>query len=93
MVTTGSGKSLACPIPLIQRLDHRHSSTLGAREHILPPTRELALESSKRSQSLRWGVVIRGDSLDEQSEMIKHKPATRTIIATPSRLLHFEPGS
>ena len=103
MARTGSGKSLAFLIPLIQRLGGRHSATFGARALILLPTRELALqvmrvgkelargwregegghagdregdegESSKRSQGLRWGLVVGGESLDEQFEMISSNP-------------------
>ncbi|KAI0256032.1 DEAD-domain-containing protein [Lactifluus subvellereus] len=116
MARTGSGKSLAFLIPLIQRLGGRHSSTFGARALILLPTRELALqilkvgkelargwrdgegghagdkgeddlESGKRGQGLRWGLVVGGESMDEQFEMISSNPDI--IIATPGRLLHL----
>lgn len=101
MARTGSGKSLAYLIPLVQRLSGRHSSTFGARALILIPARELALqilkvgkelargwsagegdhagdtkdgETSKKGQSLRWGLVVGGESLDEQFEMISNNP-------------------
>lgn len=103
MARTGSGKSLAFLIPLVQRLGGRHSSTFGARALILLPTRELALqilkvgkelargwhdgegehagdksgdhsESQNRGQSLRWGLVVGGESMDEQFEMISSNP-------------------
>jgi ATP-dependent RNA helicase DDX54/DBP10 len=103
MARTGSGKSLAFLIPLIQRLGGRHSPTFGARALILLPTRELALqilkvgkelargwrdgegghagdkagddlESGKRSQGLRWGLVVGGEGMDEQFEMISSNP-------------------
>jgi ATP-dependent RNA helicase DDX54/DBP10 len=103
MARTGSGKSLAFLIPLVERLGGRHSSTFGARALILLPTRELALqilrvgkelvrgwrddggehagdkigdqsESRNRSQGLRWGLVVGGESMDEQFEMISSNP-------------------
>ncbi|KAF7973700.1 hypothetical protein HWV62_14374 [Athelia sp. TMB] len=114
MARTGSGKSLAYMIPLVQRLSGRHSTTFGARALILLPARELALqilkvgkelargwqggasdhagdgkdvEDNKKGQSLRWGLVVGGESLDEQFEMITSNPDV--IIATPGRLLHL----
>lgn len=101
MARTGSGKSLAYLIPLVQRLGGRHSSTFGARALILLPTRELALQilkvgkelsrgyhagegdhagdkegedSGKKGQGLRWGLVVGGEGLDEQFEMITSNP-------------------
>ena len=104
MARTGSGKSLAFLIPLVQRLGGRHSSTFGARALILLPTRELALqilkvgkelargwrdgegdhagdkggddhpESQNRGQGLRWGLVVGGEGMDEQFEMISCNP-------------------
>ncbi|KAF7792319.1 hypothetical protein EIP86_003355 [Pleurotus ostreatoroseus] len=114
MARTGSGKSLAYLIPLVQRLGGRHSTTFGARALILLPARELALqvlkvgkelargwhggegdhagdakggEDSQKGQSLRWGLVVGGEGLDEQFEMISNNPDV--IIATPGRLLHL----
>lgn len=101
MARTGSGKSLAYMIPLVQRLSGRHATTFGARALILIPARELALqilkvgkelargwhgsagdhagdgmdaEDNKKGQSLRWGLVVGGESLDEQFEMITSNP-------------------
>lgn len=99
MARTGSGKSLAYMIPLVQRLGGRHSATFGARALILLPTRELALQILKvgkelargwhstsgdhagdregqnsKGQNLRWGLVVGGEGLDEQFEMITNNP-------------------
>lgn len=100
MARTGSGKSLAYMIPLVQRLGGRHATAFGARALILIPTRELALqilkvgkelargwhsgngehagdkeaEDSKKGQSLRWGLIVGGEGLDEQFEMITNNP-------------------
>lgn len=100
MARTGSGKSLAFMVPLVQRLGGRHSSTFGARALILIPTRELALQILKvgkelargwthgkgdhagdaketddnKGQSLRWALVVGGEGLDEQFEMMTNNP-------------------
>ena len=101
MARTGSGKSLAYLVPLVQRLSGRHATAFGARALILLPTRELALqilkvgkelvrgwhssqgghagdakdtEHPKKSQSLRWGLVVGGEGLDDQFEMITNNP-------------------
>ncbi|TFK44727.1 DEAD-domain-containing protein [Crucibulum laeve] len=113
MARTGSGKSLAYMVPLVQRLGGRHSTTFGARALFLLPTRELALQilkvgkelargwnssqadhagdkeegDSKKGQTLRWGLIVGGEGLDEQFEMITNNPDI--IIATPGRLLHL----
>ncbi|KAH9949579.1 ATP-dependent RNA helicase DBP10 [Amylocystis lapponica] len=114
MARTGSGKSLAYMVPLVQRLGGRHSSTFGARALILLPSRELALQvlkvgkelargwhagegghagdaedvdSGKKGQSLRWSLIVGGEGLDEQFEMMTSNPDI--IIATPGRLLHL----
>ncbi|KAH9994019.1 P-loop containing nucleoside triphosphate hydrolase protein [Russula vinacea] len=115
MARTGSGKSLAFLIPLVQRLGGRHSTTFGARALILLPTRELALqilkvgkelargwrdgegghagdktgdhpEDRNRGQGLRWGLVVGGESMDEQFEMISSNP---DYYCHPGRLLHL----
>ncbi|KAJ4002075.1 P-loop containing nucleoside triphosphate hydrolase protein [Lentinula boryana] len=112
MARTGSGKSLAFMVPLVQRLGGRHATTFGARALILIPTRELALQLLKvgkefargwnhgkgdhagdtekedtKSQGLRWGLIVGGEGLDEQFEMMTNNPDI--IIATPGRLLHL----
>ncbi|KIJ67811.1 hypothetical protein HYDPIDRAFT_83574 [Hydnomerulius pinastri MD-312] len=40
-----------------------------------------------KGESLRWGLVVGGEGLDEQFEMISGNPDV--IIATPGRLLHL----
>ncbi|KIY73063.1 ATP-dependent RNA helicase DBP10 [Cylindrobasidium torrendii FP15055 ss-10] len=112
MARTGSGKSLAYMVPLVQRLGGRHATTFGARALILLPTRELALQvlrvgkelargfhtnegghagdkesTGSKTQALRWGLIVGGEGMDEQFEMITSNPDI--IIATPGRLLHL----
>ncbi|KAJ2928642.1 hypothetical protein H1R20_g8442, partial [Candolleomyces eurysporus] len=113
MARTGSGKSLAYMVPLVQRLGGCHQTAFGARALILLPTRELAVQilkvgkelargwhrgsgehagdkgdaESSKTQALRWGLIVGGEGLDEQFEMITNNPDI--IIATPGRLLHL----
>jgi ATP-dependent RNA helicase RhlE len=83
---TGTGKTMAFAIPMIQRL----ASGLKGRGLILVPTRELALqvESSllKIAQAfgIRTVVLIGGDSMERQVRSLARNP--RVLIATPGRL-------
>ncbi len=83
---TGTGKTLAFGIPMIQRL-----AQLKGRGLILVPTRELAvqvdesLQAVGRRLSLRTAVLIGGASMSLQRQALDRKP--RIIIATPGRLL------
>jgi ATP-dependent RNA helicase DDX54/DBP10 len=92
MARTGSGKTAAFLIPMLERLK-AHSAKTGARGLILSPSRELALQTQKvckelmKYTDLRSGCIVGGDSLDEQFEMIASNPDI--LIATPGRLLHL----
>ncbi|CDZ97975.1 atp-dependent rna helicase dbp10 [Phaffia rhodozyma] len=44
-------------------------------------------DDDRRSSEIRWGLVVGGEGLDEQFEMIASNPDV--IIATPGRLLHL----
>jgi ATP-dependent RNA helicase DDX54/DBP10 len=92
MARTGSGKSAAFLIPLIQKLNN-HSRVYGVRAIVVSPTRELALQTSKfladfaRFTDLRQAVILGGESLEEQFNLISNNPDI--IIATPGRLVHI----
>ncbi|KAF2637066.1 ATP-dependent RNA helicase-like protein dbp10 [Massarina eburnea CBS 473.64] len=93
MARTGSGKTAAFVIPMIQALK-THSAKVGARAIILSPSRELALQTLKvvkelgRGTDLRTVLVVGGDSLDEQFNSMTSNPDI--IIATPGRFLHLK---
>ncbi len=85
---TGTGKTLAFGIPMIQRLAQRKGRGL-----ILVPTRELALQVHHHlcriDPRVRLAVLIGGASMHKQIQELSRHP--RIIIATPGRLLdHME---
>ena len=87
IANTGTGKTAAFGIPIIQRLNQNKS--LSAL--ILSPTRELSIQIGKHLRELmgkniniKSAVLIGGDSMKKQIELIKKKP--RIIIGTPGRI-------
>ncbi|MDD5067109.1 MAG: DEAD/DEAH box helicase [bacterium] len=87
---TGTGKTLAFAIPMIQRLYQ-----IKGRGLIIVPTRELALQVDETYQKFKGtsgsatAVLIGGASMYNQIRMIRNNP--RVIIATPGRLIdHLE---
>jgi ATP-dependent RNA helicase DDX54/DBP10 len=93
MARTGSGKTAAFVIPMIQRLK-AHSARVGARALIISPSRELALQTMKvvkelgRGTDLRTVLIVGGESLEDQFKTMTSNPDI--IIATPGRLLHLK---
>lgn len=93
MARTGSGKTAAFTLPVIEKLKS-HSAKVGARAVILSPSRELALQTYKqvkefsRGTDLRSIVLIGGDSLEDQFSSMMSNPDI--IVATPGRFLHLK---
>ncbi|KAJ9663752.1 ATP-dependent RNA helicase dbp10 [Coniosporium apollinis] len=94
MARTGSGKTAAFVIPMIEKLKS-HSAKVGARALILSPSRELALQTLKvvkelgRGTDLKTVLVVGGDPLEEQfREMTMGNPDV--VIATPGRFVHVK---
>jgi len=90
---TGTGKTLAFGLPLLQRL--RGSKGIGL---VVLPTRELAIQAEEmlqkigRSLGLLTAVLIGGEGMGRQIEALRRRP--NIIIATPGRLLdHVENGN
>ena len=90
---TGSGKTAAFVLPMIERLKS-HSPKVGARGLILSPSRELALQTLKvikefgKGTDLRCVLLVGGDSLEEQFSAMAANPDI--LIATPGRFLHLK---
>lgn len=87
---TGSGKTVAYCLPLIQRLmENPEQSGL-----ILAPTRELVMQIGqvlenllRNSKGLKKVELIGGQSIQYQIRMLKKKPFPRILVATPGRLI------
>ncbi|GAB4032121.1 MAG: DEAD/DEAH box helicase [Elusimicrobiota bacterium] len=83
---TGTGKTIAFLIPMIQRL-----SRLKGKGLILLPTRELAVQVAEVARDFSSfigpdpAILIGGENIDRQLKQLSKKP--RIIIATPGRLL------
>ncbi|RVX03243.1 putative DEAD-box ATP-dependent RNA helicase 29 [Vitis vinifera] len=91
MARTGSGKTAAFLIPMLERLK-QHVPQTGVRALILSPTRDLALQTLKFTKELarytdvRISLLVGGDSMESQFEELAQNPDI--IIATPGRLMH-----
>ena len=92
---TGSGKTAAFLIPLIDRL-HRERVTWPAML-VIEPTRELAAQVARefrllaRHANLRAAVIVGGESMRRQAEELRS--GAQVIIACPGRLIdHLENG-
>jgi len=97
---TGTGKTAAFSLPLLQRmLKHENASTSPARHPVralvLLPTRELAdqvadqIKQYAKYTQLRSAVVFGG--MDMKPQTIELKKGVEVLVATPGRLLdHIE---
>jgi superfamily II DNA/RNA helicase len=97
---TGTGKTAAFSLPLLQRLlKHENASTSPARHPVralvLLPTRELADQVAQQVKlyakytQLRCAVVFGG--MDMKPQTIELKKGVEVLVATPGRLLdHIE---
>ncbi len=95
LAQTGTGKTAAYGIPLLQQLDLASKATQAL---VLCPTRELSLQVSEQLQRLaanlpdaRIGVLIGGSNYDQQ--MGRLRQGLHVVVATPGRLLdHLSNG-
>jgi len=93
LAQTGTGKTAAFGLPLLQRLADNKTvaGPHGARALILAPTRELAVQISDslktygRHLRLRHAVILGGVNQNRQVEAMRH--GVDILVATPGRLL------
>ena len=87
---TGTGKTLAFGLPIIQRLIHK-----GGQGLVILPTRELAMQVEEEmhkiagSFGLRTAMIIGGAPIPKQIKDLRKNP--HVIIGTPGRMIdHIE---
>ncbi len=87
---TGTGKTLAFGVPMIQRLVTNKGKGL-----VILPTRELAVQVEEslhkigQTLGLKTAVLIGGENMNKQIRQLRNNP--HIIIATPGRLIdHLE---
>lgn len=85
---TGSGKTAACAVPLVQMVEH---SVKAVQALVLVPTRELALQYVReisdigRRTSIKAFAVYGGFPI--QIQIAKLKDGVDILVATPGRLI------
>ncbi|PKI85388.1 RNA helicase [Malassezia vespertilionis] len=90
---TGSGKTAAFLIPILERLSYRAKGAEASKSRvlILCPTRELAIQCASVGKALakytgiRFCLCVGGLSLKTQETELKTRPDV--IVATPGRLI------
>lgn len=88
---TGSGKTAAFLLPILERLLYRPRKVPTTRVAILMPTRELAVQcynvaiALARFTDITFAQVVGGFSLREQETVLKKRPDV--VIATPGRFI------
>ena len=91
LAQTGTGKTAAFALPIIERLLARRGERRGPRALILAPTRELALQIQKEIELLakftnvRSVAIFGGIGLGGQRRALQRHP--EVIVACPGRLL------
>jgi len=88
---TGTGKTAAFALPLLQRLSQQHDKGRLPRALVLTPTRELAVQVEEsmrvygRHLPLRSVVIFGGVGMQPQVEALRR--GVDIVVATPGRLL------
>ncbi|RPB12506.1 DEAD-domain-containing protein [Morchella conica CCBAS932] len=88
---TGSGKTAAFIVPILERLLFRPKKVPTSRVVILCPTRELAMQAHSVAVKLaaftdiKFALAVGGLSLKVQEQELKQRPDV--IIATPGRFI------
>src|SRR3712207_5567775 len=96
LAQTGSGKTAAFSIPLIENLDRKPR---GVQALVLVPTRELASQAAAEISNLsrynpaRPVVLCGGVGIGPQIKSLKNR-ATSVVVGTPGRILdHLQRGT
>ncbi len=99
LAQTGSGKTAAFAIPLIEAIDPK---ARGIQALVLVPTRELATQAAaeltnlSRYEPVRPVVLVGGVSIGPQIKALKNRSASSAmvVVGTPGRILdHLQRGT
>jgi ATP-dependent RNA helicase DDX27 len=88
---TGSGKTAAFMIPILERLSYRSRSITKTRVLVLTPTRELAMQcfdvatKLARFTDVKFTLIVGGLSVKSQETELRKGPDV--VIATPGRFI------
>jgi len=88
---TGTGKTAAFALPMLQMLSNRGGKSRKPRALVLTPTRELAVQVSEfikiygKDLRLRCAVVYGGVGINPQIKQLRQ--GVDIVVATPGRLL------
>lgn len=89
---TGSGKTAAYMVPIIERLLYKPGRVALTRVIVLTPTRELAIQVcdvgkkiGRFISNLTFGLAVGGLNLRQQEQQLKSRPDV--VVATPGRLI------
>ncbi len=92
---TGTGKTAAFGIPILERLNNRHRAVQAL---VIAPTRELAIQVAEeiaklgKFQEARTLAIYGGQSIDRQIMALKR--GVQVVVGTPGRLLdHIRRGT
>ncbi|MGE8434981.1 MAG: DEAD/DEAH box helicase [Pseudomonas palmensis] len=95
---TGSGKTAAFMLPVLNRLVDLKQSRVEIRALVLLPTRELAQQTLKEIERfaqftyIKAGMITGGEDFKEQAAMLRKVPDI--LVGTPGRMLeHLNAGN
>jgi ATP-dependent RNA helicase RhlE len=90
---TGTGKTLAFLLPLLEKLTAGGGGKTGIQAVILNPTRELAIQTEKSFIQIAGGTGIRAalvvGGMNEARQLRAVDQGAQVLIATPGRLCDF----
>ncbi len=87
---TGTGKTLAYLLPLLQNIENQENPKKEAKIVIISPTIELASQIKSQTQMItesKAALLVGGAPIKRQIELLKEKPLI--VIGGPSRLLEL----
>ena len=89
---TGTGKTLAFVLPLIERLTTKPGQS-GIRAVVLSPTRELAIQIHETFLKMAHGTALHATvvvgGLGEGAQLRSIRKGAQVLIATPGRMFDF----